>query len=163
MKLAAVAAFFATAVFGAQTASSVEPNQACVKACQVAPEDQRETCMRVCSQFAEQGINFAPATATTHSSVPAAKQTNPVASSPAASSPAKSSVMSKATDSPAATSSGASAMSSGSTESMVKSQGEDNAEDHASASVKSMSLANDAHTVSRLGAAALVLVAVALF
>ncbi|KAJ2882182.1 hypothetical protein H4R27_003607 [Coemansia aciculifera] len=158
MKLAAAAAFFATAVFGAQTASSVEPNQACVKACQVAPEDQRETCMRVCSQFAEQGINFAPATATTHSSVPAAKQTTP-----AASSPAKSSVMSKATDSPAATSSGASAMSSGSTESMGKSQGEDNAEDHASASVKSMSLANDAHTVSRLGAAALVLVAVALF
>ncbi|KAJ1925774.1 hypothetical protein GGI09_006551 [Coemansia sp. S100] len=153
MKLAAIVAFFATTVFGAQTSSSVEPNQACVKACQVAPEDQRETCMRVCSQFAEQGINFAPATATTHSSAPAIKPTIPVASSPA-----KSSVGAKPTDS--GLSSGASGVSS--TES-VKSQGEDNSEDHASASVKSMSLANDAHNMARLGASALVLAAVALF
>ncbi|KAJ2101388.1 hypothetical protein GGI16_003470 [Coemansia sp. S142-1] len=159
MKLAAIVAFFATTVFGAQTSSSVEPNQACVKACQVAPEDQRETCMRVCSQFAEQGINFAPATATTHSSAPAIKPTIPVASSPvASSSPAKGSVGPKPTDS--ASSSGASGVSS---TGAVKSQGEENSEDHASASVKSMSLANDAHNMARLGASALVLAAVALF
>ncbi|KAJ1666703.1 hypothetical protein GGF38_002858 [Coemansia sp. RSA 25] len=163
MKLAAIFTFFASAVLGAQSSSSVEANQVCVKACQVAPEDQRETCMRVCSQFAEQGINFAPATATTHSSAPAAKPTASIA----ASSPAKSgSSMAKPTDSPAATSSGASAMASGSVDSKGKPQGEDNAEDHSSnAALKSMSVAaNTAHTAAaRFGASALIIAAVALF
>ncbi|KAJ2024319.1 hypothetical protein GGH91_003896 [Coemansia sp. RSA 2671] len=158
MKLAAAATLFATAVIGAQTSASVEPSQACVKACQVAPEDQRETCMRVCGQFAEQGINFAPASATTHSSV--VKQTAPAL----ASSPAKTnSAMSKPTESPA-TSSGASSMASGSM-STAKSQGEESADEHSSVSGKSMSAANSGpHTVgARLGASALVLAAVALF
>ncbi|KAJ2741288.1 hypothetical protein GGI20_005290 [Coemansia sp. BCRC 34301] len=155
MKLATIFTFFASVVLGAQSSSSVEPNQACVKACQVAPEDQRETCMRVCSQFAEQGINFAPATASTHSSAPAAKQTAPAASSSAKSG----SAMAKPTDSPAATSSGASAMDSKS-----KPQGEDNAEDHSSAAAqKSMSVAsNGAHSsVACLGASALIIAAAA--
>ncbi|KAJ2736754.1 hypothetical protein IW152_000508 [Coemansia sp. BCRC 34962] len=164
MKLAAAVALFASAVCGAQTSASAEPNQACVKACQVAPEDQRETCMRVCSQFAEQGINFAPASASasTHSSAPAIKQTAPAL----ASSPAKSnSAISKPTESPAATSSGASAMASGSMSTAAKSQGEESAEDHSSVSAKSMSVANSGpHTVgARLGASVLVLAAVALF
>ncbi|KAJ2330342.1 hypothetical protein GGH92_009565, partial [Coemansia sp. RSA 2673] len=87
MKIAGLFALFAASVFGAPPApsstSGVEVNQACAKACQVAPEDQRDTCMRVCSQFAEQGISFSPATATASrsSASAAAKPSSPAARS----------------------------------------------------------------------------------
>ncbi|KAJ2799366.1 hypothetical protein H4R20_004472, partial [Coemansia guatemalensis] len=44
-------------------AASLDASQICTKACQAAPTDQREVCMRVCTQFAEQSAGFKPATA----------------------------------------------------------------------------------------------------
>ncbi|KAI8320011.1 hypothetical protein GQ54DRAFT_10608 [Martensiomyces pterosporus] len=59
MKLLCVlAALATTTALAAQP--NAEVNQACVKACMSAPEDQRETCYRICSQFGEQGVAFTP-------------------------------------------------------------------------------------------------------
>ncbi|KAJ2632504.1 hypothetical protein H4R22_001211 [Coemansia sp. RSA 1290] len=64
--------------------------QICTKACQAAPVEQRETCLRVCTQFAEQSAGLVPSStavvATTSAPVKNMKPTGspaPVATSSA--------------------------------------------------------------------------------
>ncbi|KAJ1943493.1 hypothetical protein FBU59_002894 [Linderina macrospora] len=51
----------ALALLGPQPTSTI--NADCAKQCSSAPEDQRETCYRICSQFSEQGVAFTPISA----------------------------------------------------------------------------------------------------
>ncbi|KAJ2544032.1 hypothetical protein GGH12_006102 [Coemansia sp. RSA 1822] len=107
MKFTAVIAFIVGAVTGyAQPANDAAA--ICTKACQAAPTEQRETCLRVCTQFAEQSAGFGSATAASPSS--SAAKNMPTVSV-------------KNSESPAATSSAA---ASG----KEKMRGEDNDEDH---------------------------------
>ncbi|KAJ1665266.1 hypothetical protein IW140_000619 [Coemansia sp. RSA 1813] len=50
---------------GAGGLASVDVNEACANSCQSASETQRDTCMQMCRQFAEKGVQFVPAS-TTH-------------------------------------------------------------------------------------------------
>ncbi|KAJ2167483.1 hypothetical protein IW139_001388 [Coemansia sp. RSA 353] len=68
MKFTTVIAFIVGAVTGyAQPANDAAAT--CTKACQVAPSEQRETCLRVCTQFAEQSAGFELAAAASPSSL----------------------------------------------------------------------------------------------
>ncbi|KAJ1956584.1 hypothetical protein EC988_001270 [Linderina pennispora] len=51
----------ASALNGPQPTTTV--NAECARQCSTAPEDQRETCYRICSQFSEQGVAFTPISA----------------------------------------------------------------------------------------------------
>ncbi|KAJ2448497.1 hypothetical protein EV183_005415 [Coemansia sp. RSA 2336] len=99
--------------------------QICTKACQAAPVEQRETCLRVCTQFAEQSAGFVAPSSTA------------AAATAATSAPAKS-LKPTGSSAPAATSSANSG----------KSRGEDNDEDHES-SMESSSMSHPVSGASR--------------
>ncbi|KAJ2502986.1 hypothetical protein GGH96_000585 [Coemansia sp. RSA 1972] len=106
MKFTTVIAFIVGAVTGyAQPANDAQA--ICTKACQAAPSEQRETCLRVCTQFAEQSAGFGSATA----------------ASPSSSAKNMPTVSVKNSESPAATNSAAASGKD-------KMRGEDNDEDH---------------------------------
>ncbi|KAJ1842374.1 hypothetical protein LPJ70_001818 [Coemansia sp. RSA 2708] len=111
MKFVAFVAFLIGAITGSAQPASTEAAQICTKACQAAPAEQRETCMRVCTQFAEQSAGFNAAASPSPSKGTANLPTVSVKSAESMGS-------------------SASAVSSGSAKG--KSRGEDNDEDHES-------------------------------
>ncbi|KAJ1876268.1 hypothetical protein H4R99_004822 [Coemansia sp. RSA 1722] len=122
MKFLTFVTLFFTSAMAAQPGTQ-DSAQVCSKACTVAPEDQRETCMRICEQFAEQGVPFAPATIAATPAHPSSSAA--VVATPTASNSGKHS---------ASATNASSMMKSGSMDSSLesksKAQGEDNDEDH---------------------------------
>ncbi|KAJ2156881.1 hypothetical protein GGF46_004885 [Coemansia sp. RSA 552] len=111
----------------------MDAGQICNKACQVAPTDQHDTCMRVCTQFAVQGAGLA---------------------SPIGKADQMSTVSAKSSASPAP--------SSASESQAAKSHGEDNDEDHESESGSSSASGSATSAAAAAGVNSAMALAVAL-
>ncbi|KAJ2554474.1 hypothetical protein EV175_002572 [Coemansia sp. RSA 1933] len=142
--------------------ATFDVNEVCTNSCQSASDAQRDTCMQMCRQFAEQGIQFLPAS-TTHGpvtvTVTASQRANTSATPPVRASAPKSSAASPASSSSASAVPG-SAPSSSSVEARSDKErmkneesDEDDASDGSNRSGSEMS--SSAAAAARLSAAAL--------
>ncbi|KAJ1860633.1 hypothetical protein LPJ73_001296 [Coemansia sp. RSA 2703] len=157
MQFAVLMTVFAAAVMASP---ATEASDACTKACSVAPTDQHESCLRICAQFAEQGVPFSPATATPMASPMATPAMHASSVSPMASGSAKhtASMMS-------GMKSGSMMSASGSMDMKSKGMGgEDNDEDHEGMAKSGGSSAEfSGATKASVGVGAAVLALAALF